>query len=93
MVRLGTSEASPWAWTWFQVFRGPEEVWTGEKYIWNTVGHGGPVTVDQAEDRYNESNSGDGRIGFECPILNSRRWSNVVFSPVAVGIGLDKWIG
>ena len=48
MGRRGTSWASPWAWTWFRVFRGPKEVWREEKDIWNTRGHGGPIAPQRS---------------------------------------------
>jgi hypothetical protein len=51
IVRLGISEAFPWAWTWFQVLRGPEEVRTGREVQGTPGGHIGPVTGDWADDR------------------------------------------
>src|ERR1035437_7432588 len=47
----GISEAFPWAWTWFQVLRGPEEVRTGREVQGTPGGHIGPVTGDWADDR------------------------------------------
>src|ERR1019366_6681599 len=32
-ARSGTSGAFPWSWTYFQVLRGPDEIWREEKYI------------------------------------------------------------
>ena len=51
MPSRGTSEAFPWAWRPSQVFRGAGTTRRRRELLLETIGHSGPVTADQADDR------------------------------------------